>query len=452
MFFLTRHPCRIVTTSVDGAQLQGVLWGEIRRFIQTSRIPLDSERGGPLVINHMYIRKLFRGEVDGLSYLMGRVANAAEGMSGHHIAKTGDGIPRTLFLGDEASGIAQVTFEKADEWANRMLIIGNPYECASMFKWAVKGQPGSNIRGGDIPRDGGGYHRKVIRIKAEDSPNVRYAQAQIKAGLKPTGEILIPGVLPWEDYVNRRATWDAVKQCAGLDADFYEGAETLMFPPEWLNRAETIAERLPANRRATGIGVDPGEGGDDTAMCAVDALGVIELISRKTPDTDVIPREVLAFMRKHRCPAERVVFDRGGGGKQAADRLRAQGYNVRTVAFGEPVRPQPKRGIKPDSKRLQEHEQRSECKNRRAQLYYDLRKKLDPTGPGFGIPVQYSELRAQLAPIPLLYDNEGRVMLLPKKGEKSLISLIGHSPDEADALTLAIHAMVPTTTFVATAY
>jgi hypothetical protein len=47
VFFLTREPCRIVTTSVDANQLEGVLWGEIRRFIQTSKVPLESERGGP---------------------------------------------------------------------------------------------------------------------------------------------------------------------------------------------------------------------------------------------------------------------------------------------------------------------------------------------------------------------------------------------------------------------
>jgi hypothetical protein len=29
-WFLTRRPCRVITTSVDSSQLAGVLWGEIR--------------------------------------------------------------------------------------------------------------------------------------------------------------------------------------------------------------------------------------------------------------------------------------------------------------------------------------------------------------------------------------------------------------------------------------
>jgi len=67
-FFVAHHPVRIVTTSVDGTQLEGVLWGEIRRFLQTSKYKL------PIVINHLHLKKTFNGEVDGLSYVLGRVA------------------------------------------------------------------------------------------------------------------------------------------------------------------------------------------------------------------------------------------------------------------------------------------------------------------------------------------------------------------------------------------
>jgi hypothetical protein len=467
-FFLTRHPCRIVTTSVDYNQLQSVLWGEMRRFIQESKYPLDVERGGPLVINHMHIRKMYKGQVDGLSYLIGRVAATGEGMSGHHIARTGDGVPRTLFVADEASGIDELTFQKASEWHNRCLIIGNPYECANTFKFSVKGRPGTKDKGGDIARKSGrGYLRKVIKIRADDSPNVRYAKAQIAAGQQPSNEILLPGVLPWDAYELRRATWDEMKQCSGLDAEFWEGKEVLMYPPAWLNRAEQLAEGLRGRKRkALAIGIDPAEGGDRTAMAAVDEYGLIELVSRKTPNTDDVPREALAFMLRHGCSPENILFDRGGGGKEHADRLRGQGYPVRTLAFGEPVSPEPRaaRYLLKDKK--EQREERYAYKNRRAELYGTLRELLDPArgfdwqpalvvqgdrralpppGRGFAIPAEYTELRQQLAPIPLKYDSEGRMVLLPKNGDdpsKCLIGLIGHSPDEADAVVLAVHAML----------
>jgi hypothetical protein len=141
-FFLTRSPCRIITTSVDHSQLEGVLWGEIRRFIQESKYPLDSDSGGPLLINHLHIRKVnSKKQLDPLSYLIGRVAAKGEGLLGHHIAKTGDLIPRTLFIGDEASGLEDISYERADTWTDRKLIIGNCYTPnggTNFFKRAVK--------------------------------------------------------------------------------------------------------------------------------------------------------------------------------------------------------------------------------------------------------------------------------------------------------------------------
>lgn len=138
-FFLTRSPCRVVTTSVDHTQLEGVLWGEIRRFINTATIPLKSQNGGPLIVNHLHIRKQdAHKNICGISYLIGRVAAKGEGMLGHHVAEMGDGIPRTLFIADEASGVDDVSYQRAGTWCKRMLVIGNPYPCDNFFKRRVK--------------------------------------------------------------------------------------------------------------------------------------------------------------------------------------------------------------------------------------------------------------------------------------------------------------------------
>ena len=138
---MTRTPCRIVTTSADHSQLEGVLWGEMRRFIQTSKYPLEHTQGGPLVVNHLHLRQMIPGtkQMCGLSYCIGRVAAKGEGLLGHHIADTGDGIPRTLLLCDEASGVADIVYERASTWANRMLVIGNTFPTRNFFYQAVKG-------------------------------------------------------------------------------------------------------------------------------------------------------------------------------------------------------------------------------------------------------------------------------------------------------------------------
>jgi hypothetical protein len=432
-FFLAHHPVRVVTTSVKDDHLR-VLWGEIGRFIQSSRLPLQHKDGGPLVVNHRDIRKVAGGRQCPVSYLRGMVSAKGEGLAGHHA-------PHTLLVVDEASGAEDEVYDRGGTWAKRMLILGNPYGCANFFYKGVKQ--------GDLPApQPGRYYRKVIRVSAEMSPNVRLARAEERAGKAPSGEVIVPGVITWDEYCKRRATWDPVRQTIGLDGSFYEGAETLLFPPQWLDHAERLAESLRGKpRRAKGVGIDTGEGVANTAMAAVDELGLIELQSRRTPDTDVICREALAFARKHGLKAADVCFDRGGGGKQHADRLRAMGHEVRTVAFGESLVGEPQRRPPSLADKLEEREERYAYKNRRAQMYGALRLLLDPTaGDGWAIPAEYAELRRQLSPIPLTYDPEGRLMLLPKSksgggSQKTLVELLGCSPDESDAVVLAVHAM-----------
>ena len=60
----------------------------------------------------------------------------------------------------------------------------------------------------------------------------------------------------------------------------------------------------------------------------------------------------------------------------------------------------------------------------------------------------YWKLRKQMAPIPKKYD-AGKLRLPPKHrrpgmqaGEKTLVEMIGHSPDELDAVMLAVRGLL----------
>ncbi len=308
------------------------------------------------------------------------------------------------------------------------------------------------------------FYRKVIHVCAEDSPNVKLAYAEMAEGKTPSGRIVVPGVLPWSDYLKRRQMWDPVRQCIGLDGKFYEGKEVLLFPPDWLDRAEAYADRMAGKpRQAKAIGCDPGEGVSDSSIAVVDEYGLIEVKSLKTPDTTVIVDILKSYIERYKVPHNGVMIDRGGGGKQHADRLRKKGYKVRTVAFGETLVPDPRKVPKAVSTTIDEREERYTYFNRRSQMYGELRLLLDPcrdvyTLPlpnkdkgvleGFTLPREYSELRRQLAPIPLTYDPEGRLRLIPKNKtnpdskQKTLVELIGCSPDQADALVLAVFGML----------
>jgi hypothetical protein len=437
-FFMVHREVRVVTTSVKDDHLR-VLWGEIDRFIKTSAYSLTTDRGGPLLYNHHEIRKVVDGQLDKHSYLLGTVSKSGEGLSGHHAKNT-------LLIMDEASGVDDTAYSAGQGWMQKLLVIGNPNECNNFFRRGVKE--------GDLLGEDGKLYRKVIRIRAEDSPNVKLALLQKSQGREPTNETLVPGVLKYEDgikgYVYRRKHWDKVRQCVGLDGEFWEGSELLLFPPEWLNRAEQYAASLSSFRKGETIGVDSAAGGDYTAWAVCDHYGLIELRSIRTPDTSVIAGDTLAMMREFQVPAKGVHFDAGGGGKQIADQLRAKGHEVKTVAFGESASNPMHRGMTPFPGRVDETEQRYVYKNKRAEMYGLLSQRLDPNdvmGGTFGLPAKYDELRRQLAPIPRRYDGEGRLYLLPKNKrgpdstEQTLTELIGRSPDDADALVLAVYGM-----------
>jgi hypothetical protein len=267
--------------------------------------------------------------------------------------------------------------------------------------------------------------------------------------------VVLPGVLTWEEYVRRRRTWDAREQAVGLDAQFWTGKDLRLFPDEWLDHCDRLSRALAGTpRTAEGLGVDPGEGRANTSLVAADRAGLFGLRSVKTPDTNLIPSLILMAMRDWRCPPEHVAIDQGGGGKQAADRLRAAGYRVRTVAFGAAVslplrhRPNQLREL------VEQREDRYVYKNRRAEMYFEFASLCDPAGGGYAIPFHlggdWSELRRQMAAIPKMVDDEGRYFMLPKgrtsadgpTGGKTLTDLIGNSPDELDGAVLAVHAVL----------
>lgn len=476
-FFLSRTPCKIVTTSAKDDHID-VLWGEFRRFVNTCKFPIDREKGGCLDIKQREVLKYtLDGRLCDNTYMKGMVASqqSLAAMQGHHcnpLYPEEFPIPRSMFVSDESSGVMQGIFTMASTWAKRQFIFGNTWECNNYFKHAVKGVPGTEDKGGDIPRDNGdGYHRKIIQIKATDSPNIQLALEEIKAGKKPSGRMLIPGMKGWEEYSYQRKTWDKVRQSVSLDAEFYEGAENLLYPPEWLNLAEEYAreldtpelKKLRAQKKLTRtMGIDVGEGVSESVWTIIDRWGIIHQHAIKTADTNDIPGITIHLGDQYRVEPRNWLFDRGGGGKQHADRLRdirdnrgQSLYPVRTVGFGESANDAIIKKHHSKSEKYEDKEVRYTYFNRRSEMYGRLRfDLLDPLPDAdgkptrsFGIPSKLIELRRQLAPIPLIYDPEGRLKLPPKSkknpdsDELTMHDLIGCSPDQADSLALAVFGL-----------
>jgi hypothetical protein len=184
-------------------------------------------------------------------------------------------------------------------------------------------------------------------------------------------------------------------------------------------------------------------------MTAVDRFGVIDREDPLTPDTTDVTENAIRFGEKHGVEPKHWWFDRGGGGKQHADRLRKEGYPVRTVGFGESLTPDPVGYRFPVKTRRSDKELQYAYKLRRDQMYGEASQLLDPAlnPDGFAIPARFGELIRQLAVIPKRYDGEGRLRI-PSKNKRSensneitLTELVGKSPDEADSFVLAVYGM-----------
>jgi hypothetical protein len=366
-------------------------------------------------------------ETEPLDYVIGHVTNEVENFQGHHLPNDK---PRVLAIFDEASGVPDTFSDASDSWAHRKLVIGNPLSLNNFFY--------RYCRAGDVPDPAGraALLRKVIHVSGMDSPNVKAGLRWKELGRTGPPPALIPGLLSYDEFVRREATWDPVKKTTRLYGRFYEGDQALLFPMHWLDAAMNKArwsELQQRRRTVEAIGVDVAFGGrDQTCWTLVDHASVIEQIVLDLENTTEITGRTVRLIEEHNLPASRVAMDAGGGGKQIADRLHELGYYVRAVGFGEAA---------DDSQAY---------KNRRAELYGNLRRIFDPEreSGGFQLPPLASELRQELAVLPLQYDSEGRMFLPPKDRRPnqathatSIRELLGRSPDRADSLALAAWAL-----------
>jgi hypothetical protein len=370
-----------------------------------------------------------------------------------------------LLIFEEASSIADEFKVAGDSWAHHELIIGNPINVNNFFY--------RDCKQGDAPDPSGEAKlgRKIIHIDGADSPNVKLGMKLAERGHKGPWPLAIPGLLSYPEWLMRLQTWDEVQIHSRLRGWFYEGADALLFPMAWLDRAQQawrmlmVANGLLARevgglvapvtllkRTGKAIGIDVAMGGrDDTVWTVIDEHGILEQIVMDTPDTMQIVGRTVNLMEQHRIPAGNVAIDLGGG-KSIYDRLAELGHHVNGIYFGGGAGEGTKDPVRAAAAK-------KAYKNLRAEMYGILREFLNPASCGvgggpsipFAIPDDAHLLRQELAILPLLYDSDGRLRLPAKdrdsgsaksgtKREKTIKELLGRSPDRADSLVLATWA------------
>lgn len=449
-FFCSRRPARVIMSSSGETQLKMILWSEIKKRLSDSQVEF------PFKVNELEIKWLFEdGTECHLSYIKGHVTKSVENFQGHHLDHDK---PRVLAVFDESSGIPDEFSEAAESWQHRKLAIGNPLNCLNWFY--------QDCKGGDLAHPDEwqtGLLRKIIHVDGEESPNVIVGKRLAQAGVPGPYPNVIPGVLSYDEYRRRLKIWDKYKIKVRLHGLFNEGDDTLLYPPEWLDNCERMYARCcplgyetscrgKGSPQGLAMGVDAGQGRDLTVWTIICHSYLIYQETKQTPEPATMIKRTIELANEFHVPVEKILFDAGGGGFQLASVMRGEPYRkkVNTVWFGES--PTDRRPPKRSDKKEVQFEHRQIYKNKRAEMYDVLRQRIDPSinAEPFGLPVELYELRRDLAIMPLMWDNEGKMFLPPKdrkstdKENKDLITikkLLGRSPDRADSLVLAAFAL-----------
>lgn len=187
--------------------------------------------------------------------------------------------------------------------------------------------------------------------------------------------------------------------------------ENTLIPSDWIEDAVEREFEDDANDPII-AGIDVGGGGDKSVICVRKGGRILELLYNNCKDTMQVADWVGENLDRFDCAVGFV--DIIGIGRGVFDRLRRMGYNVR---------PADSRGKAKDPDRFF---------NTRAEMYWKLREQFENRT--ISIP-DNNELKNQLNSIG--YDAENKIKI-NKKSE--LKKVIGHSPDEADAIAISFLA------------
>lgn len=281
-FLFTRQGSLVVATAPTQVQLEEVLWKEVERAYQGSRIPL----GGRLLRSPLKVD--LGGGWQALAYSTTKV----ERFSGHHATD--------LFaILDEASGVSDEIYEAISSLnPSRELMVGNPLRPSGAFYDRCKFKnPLAN----------------VIQISSMESPHIELERS------------------PWgladrtwlekarADYGEGSLWWT----CHVL-GEFPDSGVDSVIPGSWLDVAGEAIHR-PAGRRRIAIDLAEGRGGDRSAVLVRDDNGVLDLWSSATADFQMTASRACMMAQKYGVEDGDISYDVAGIGADFANRLRQFG-------------------------------------------------------------------------------------------------------------------------------
>lgn len=376
----------VVATSNSFPQLRDIFWRELKRAHTAGQLPGSPSNGTDL-----------RWELDSGAFAIGRKPDDTdpEGFQGYHGR-------RILVIVDEANGVSPQLWTATNglvvNESSRRLAIGNPFEPIGPFYDACRLSTWT-----------------VLPISVFDTPNFTGEQVPEKAA----AELVSPF---WVEERRKEGLEGTPWWQAKVLGQFPDTASNSVIPLTWVEQAR---ERQHTTDSRLWAGLDVARfGSDDSALIEGTGNGPESASIVHGQDTMQVAGMGMAYLNRWRGTLAVDVIGVGGG---VVDRIREQKPPGQLVAVN--VAESPDRD--PDL-----------MSNLRAQLWWDVRKALDPTSDE---PLSlarlddhtYQRLRSELTAPTYRMTSSGKVQI-ESKDEMKARGL--PSPDLADAFCLALYA------------
>jgi hypothetical protein len=376
-FLYSFYPAKVITTAPTWPQVENLLWSEIRKAHDTSKIQL----GGRVLNTEIKVEEDWFGV--GFS-TRGKATEREFGtpkFQGYHSENL-------LVILDEAPGVEHEIWTSVETLItgvnNKVVAIGNPTSPSGDFYNACKSPLWNKIK-----------------ISSFDHPNVR------------DNKIIIPGAVTREWIEERRQEWgeDSPLWKAKVLGDFPDEGEDTLIPLSWAEGCVGLNLGITGDKK---LGVDVARFGSDmTVLCGIfgSKVGFIEAVNKK--DTSWTAGRVQVLNDKYHFDA--IGVDDTGVGGGVVDALNDSGVDVEAFNFGsEPVE--------------------DKFENRKAEIFWNLREAIHEKT--IELPDD-KELINQLSTIKYSYTRKGKIKMeskddMRRRGLKS--------PDKADALAIAYSA------------
>lgn len=288
LWFLAHHRNGMVLcTAPTQVQLQEVLWKEVERAYQNSRIPL----GGRI------LRSPHKIDLGGGWQALAYSTTKTERLSGHH---AGD----FLAVLDESSGVEPEIVEAVDSCnPSRLLMLGNPLRPDGPFYERCQTAE-ANPDNPDV---------RLIRIPSLESPDIH--QERSKRGLADATWLRKAR----NDYGEGSIWW-----LSHVLAQFPDAALDSLIPRDWLDLAARTLHQ-PSGPRRMSVDIAEGNDGDPAGYLVRDDTGIHACRISAKWSMATLADKVAEAAARYRVEPHRVTYDAGGPGADFGNRLRAKG-------------------------------------------------------------------------------------------------------------------------------